>query len=77
MFLVVIIGFLNKLHYTLVSTRYEAKAATEKEQRRKKNTKTHLTEDKSLVMTAEVFFRGPGEAAKLQPRQTTLAVILL
>ena len=65
MFLVVIIGLLYKLHYTLVSTRYEAKAATEKEQRRIKNTKKHLTVKKSLVETAEVFFRGPGEAVKL------------
>ena len=38
-----------------------------------KKHKTHLTEeDKSLVETAEeVFFRGPGEAVKLQPRHVT------
>ena len=44
----------------------------------RKNTKTYLTEEeKSLVETAEVFFRGPGEAVKLQPRHTTLVILLL
>ena len=81
MFLVVIIEVLNKLHYTLVSTRYDheakGKSCHRKRATAQKNTKTHSTEKKSLVETAEVFFRGPGEAVKFQPRHTTLAIILL
>ena len=34
-------------------------------------TKILSEEDKSLVETVEVFFRGPGEAVKLQPRHVT------
>ena len=42
-----------------------------------KKHKTHLTEeDKSLVETAEeVFFRGPGEAVKLQPRHVVTRLL--
>ena len=61
-----------------MTMRQKAKAATAKKKTAQKNTKTHLTAgEKSLVETAEVFFRGPSEAVKLQPRHTTLAILLL
>ena len=41
-----------------------------------KKHKTHLTEeDKSLVETAEVFFRDPGETVKLQPRHVVTRLL--
>ena len=77
MFLVVINGFLCKLYYTLVGTRYQAKAATEKSNG---TTKHENTFNKREVVGGDLIisvFRGPGEAVKVQPRHTAFVIILL
>ena len=69
MFSAEIIGFPYKLLYTLVGTRYEANAATEKEQRRKKKMKTQQQRKLDGGDRKSVFW-GPSEAVKTTSTET-------